>query len=464
MFRTLRRTTIALLLVAAAMVTSSAADAREYASEQSPAVSTLESIAVLPPAPAAPSNGFDWADAGVGAALTVALIGAGVAILTVRRRAVTRRRSGVGIVACLVVGCGLLLANGAMASGFKACLPAKEGKPIVTPKEGVCKTGYTPTEVGEPSVLSTSEQEALKTILPYIKVEASGVGGKPTIRFSGVNVQIINGEGATATNNGEGNLVIGYDENQGKHEQTGSHDLVLGYEQTFTSYGGILAGRENTITAPFAEVLDGFANTASGEYAAIGAGDRNTASGTYGAWIGGGWHNTSSGSSSAVTGGAYNNAGGENGSISGGEGNSTSGLYDPYVGGGFANKAIGHWSSVSGGEENTASGCGSSVGGGSKNTAAGCEVKGSEEVGASAVSGGSSNIASGEDASVAGGGNNKAEGRFSSVSGGHGNRTAGLYTSVSGGEANIAEGPFSAILGTKGKTLTPLFGVWPEAP
>ena len=311
MLQVLRHTGIALLLVATAMVTSPAAEARVPPSEQSAAVSTLESSPAFPQARAVQtsSNGFDWADAGIGAALTVALIAGAAAIVSGRRRFVTRRRSGLGIAACLVVGCGLLLANEAIASGLKECVPAKEGKPIVTPKGGVCKVGYTLTEVGEPSVLSTSEQETLKSILPYTKLVASGVGGKPTIQFSGVNVQIINGEGTTATSNGEGNLVIGYDENEGKHEQTGSHDLVLGYEQTFTSYGGILAGRENTITAPFAEVLDGFANKASGQWAVVTAGDRNTASGTYGAWIGGGWHNTSSGSSSAVAGGAYNNAG-----------------------------------------------------------------------------------------------------------------------------------------------------------
>jgi hypothetical protein len=213
-------------------------------------------------------------------------------------------------------------------------------------------------------LLSEAEQNEVREILQHVKYESSGVGGKPTILVSGANVQIVNGEGQTKSANGAGNLVIGYDENQGKHEQSGSHDLILGTEQTFTSYGGILAGRENTITAPFAEVLDGFANTASGEYDAVSAGNRNTASGTFGAWIGGGWHNTSSGSSTSVTGGAYNNAGGENGSVTGGEGNATSGLFDPSVSGGGGNTAGGAWASVSGGAENKASADYSSVSGG----------------------------------------------------------------------------------------------------
>lgn len=52
------------------------------------------------------------------------------------------------------------------------------------------------------------------------------VGGKPTIRLSGANVQIPNGEGSTNTTNGAGNLIIGYDENP--QTQTGSHNLIGG--------------------------------------------------------------------------------------------------------------------------------------------------------------------------------------------------------------------------------------------
>ncbi|HUH81925.1 MAG TPA: hypothetical protein VLZ06_11425 [Solirubrobacteraceae bacterium] len=35
----------------------------------------------------------------------------------------------------------------------------------------------------------------------------------------------------------EGALVIGYDEDPGNHTQTGSHDLIVGQEQQFTSCG-----------------------------------------------------------------------------------------------------------------------------------------------------------------------------------------------------------------------------------
>ena len=46
-----------------------------------------------------------------------------------------------------------------------------------------------------------------------------------------MNVQVVNGEGKSETTNGEGNLVIGYDEDKGGHPQDGSHNLVLGEER-----------------------------------------------------------------------------------------------------------------------------------------------------------------------------------------------------------------------------------------
>jgi len=41
------------------------------------------------------------------------------------------------------------------------------------------------------------------------------MGGKKTIRISGVNVQIVNGLNRTSTTNGTGNLIVGYQELRG---------------------------------------------------------------------------------------------------------------------------------------------------------------------------------------------------------------------------------------------------------
>jgi hypothetical protein len=129
---------------------------------------------------------------------------------------------------------------------------------------------------GEPglSILSESEQETLRTVLPYVKYVASGVGGKPTIQFSGANVQIVNGEGSTNTINGAGNLIVGYDEDPSA--QTGSHNLVIGPEQRYTSYGSILGGRNNKALGPY-DFVTGIANTAGNEGASVSGGFENTA-------------------------------------------------------------------------------------------------------------------------------------------------------------------------------------------
>jgi hypothetical protein len=193
-----------------------------------------------------------------------------------------------------------------------------------------------------------AEQQKLLSILPHVKYEEKGVGGKPTIQFSGVNVQLVNGEGKTASINGEGNLVIGYDENLASHSQTGSHDLVLGEEQTFTSYGGILGGLENVLTGPFASVTGGCCSTASGAYSSVSGGDGNSASFNF-ASVSGGTSNKATGFAASVSGGKEGVASNSSASVSDGKGNLASGT-NAWVGGGLANTASGTSSAIFGGK------------------------------------------------------------------------------------------------------------------
>ena len=46
---------------------------------------------------------------------------------------------------------------------------------------------------------------------------ASGVGTKPTVQLSAVNLQVVDGAGTTNTINGELYIVIGYAEDTTKH-------------------------------------------------------------------------------------------------------------------------------------------------------------------------------------------------------------------------------------------------------
>jgi hypothetical protein len=164
---------------------------------------------------------------------------------------------GAALATCVAASLALLTASGAMAaSSIYLCIGEKSGQGVKsggTTAPGTCpkvtekqKVVYVPVSLPK----EAAEQEKLLSLLPHIKYEASGVGGKPTIQFSGVNVQVVNGEGKTASVNGAGNVVIGYDENPGKREQTGSHNLVLGEEQTFTSFASIVGGLRNTASGP----------------------------------------------------------------------------------------------------------------------------------------------------------------------------------------------------------------------
>jgi hypothetical protein len=229
----------------------------------------------------------------------------------------------VGGAACVAVAVSAVMASGAFASSIYLCVGEKTGQGVKsggTTAPGSCpkvtekqKVVYIPVALPK----EAAEQEKLLSILPHIKYLAEGVGGKPTIQFSGVNVQILNGEGKTATTNGAGNLVIGYDEAFSK-AQTGSHDLILGEEQQFTSYAGIIAGWRNTVEAPFASITAGESNFAKGNYSAVSGGELNTASGEA-SWVGAGAKNTASGTKASVSGGYKNTASGSRASIFGGK-------------------------------------------------------------------------------------------------------------------------------------------------
>jgi hypothetical protein len=198
--------------------------------------------------------------------------------------------------------------------------------------------------------LTSGELETLKGVLPCIKSVKEGIGGKPTVQFSGCNLQIVNGEGKTASSNGEGNLVIGYDENVEKRKQTGSHDLILGEQQEFTSFAGLVAGTKNAIIGPYASISGGDTNTASGQAASVSGGTESTASGQD-ASVSGGAQNTASGQDASVSGGRQNTASGLFASVSGGRVDTASGFVSS-VGGGIANHAEGAEASISGGAEN----------------------------------------------------------------------------------------------------------------
>jgi hypothetical protein len=203
----------------------------------------------------------------------------------------------------------------------------------------------------------------------------------PNIIFSGANIHIESGSGATDDHGnptGLGNLIIGYDEDPinpligdstlglptimqtsgspsplNPGDRGGSHNLVIGSGNRFTqaAFGGFVAGQRNAITSFGASVVGGYLNSASGLLASVSGGIRNGASGLF----------------ASVSSGGLNNASGTDASVSGGFENSASGAATSVSGGNF-NTATGLFSSVGGGDNNTAGGFITVVLGGSGNT------------------------------------------------------------------------------------------------
>jgi hypothetical protein len=222
---------------------------------------------------------------------------------------------------------------------------------------------------------------ALERTLTHVS-SVTGEGGRPEVVITGANLRIVNGLRATATANGLGNLLVGYNEprNDGDNERTGSHNVAVGLGHNFSSFGGLVVGRQNAIRGAFASVNGGFDNTASGASASVNGGIFNRASGPS-ATVCGGFDNTASGNAAAVSGGDGNTASGNTAAVSGGHGNTASG----------------HTAATSGGEANTARGFSAAVGGG-RNRRAEWDFDWTT-ASTAAVSGGHGNTASGHTAS-----------------------------------------------------------------
>jgi hypothetical protein len=328
------------------------------------------------------------------------------------------------------------------------------------------------------------------TVLNTTFADVSRVGSLLT--FSGMNVRVVDGSGTTeGAVNGLGNLIVGYNENPIAATRTGSHNLVVGIDHEYTSYGGMVIGKRSTISAAFASVSGGWFNTASGTHSQVSGGYLNTASNNISS-VSGGWGNTASGSASSVSGGRNNTANSFESSVSGGWGNTASGP-DSSVTGGQGNTASADYSSISGGNGAGASGAhdwatgGVSLAGnlftfsgmnvqvvsGSGSTdgtvnGVGNLIVGYNEDGAAATRTGSHNLVVGIDheytsfgglvagavntisaafASVSGGTRNTASGLASSVSGGDENTASANYSNVSGGDENTASGSWSSVSG-----------------
>lgn len=144
---------------------------------------------------------------------------------------------------------------------------------------------------------------ALEAILAPFSIQPHPGGGYD-ITITRANLYVVNGAGSTATANGLGNVVIGYNESRGEgfYVRTGSHMLVVDSENNYSSWGGIVVGFDNETDGQYSSVSGGRINTAGGDFSSVSGGGRNQADGV----------------ASSVSGGVRNEAGGDGSSVSGG--------------------------------------------------------------------------------------------------------------------------------------------------
>jgi hypothetical protein len=153
---------------------------------------------------------------------------------------------------------------------------------------------------------------------PFVKVdlnpENSVVG--PNIVFTGANIHIESGYGATADNEtGLGNLIIGYDEGYAIYSPSeppirgGSHNLIVGPNHAWGyGYNNVIFGEGSTIQIGNSNCVlggsDQFIQTASGSIILGGTGNVVFMGGND--VVGGGTDNVVTGQSSVLLGGAEN--------------------------------------------------------------------------------------------------------------------------------------------------------------
>lgn len=182
--------------------------------------------------------------------------------------------------------------------------------------------------------VATLQTQVIPNAAGYVTMDIS-TPSRPVLRVAGANLQVVNGLGATASVNGLGNVIVGYDEASGaagltavcslgqyttqpactggggtwqvEHKE-GSHNLVVGPSHRYSGYGGLVAGGANTVNSDAASVTGGAYNTASGSSASVSGGLFNTASGYY-ASVSDGYFNTASGDYASVSGGHGCNSG-----------------------------------------------------------------------------------------------------------------------------------------------------------
>ena len=144
-----------------------------------------------------------------------------------------------------------------------------------------------------------AEVAELSAILQFVYIEEEEINGVagPHWIIEGANVHVRSGSGETSDGcpfippepglcqslTGLGNLIVGYNERRPRGGfppvRAGSHNLIVGDEHAYWSFGGFVAGAGNRVTGPVASVSGGTSNWARGLGSSVCGGEGNQAIG-----------------------------------------------------------------------------------------------------------------------------------------------------------------------------------------
>jgi hypothetical protein len=188
---------------------------------------------------------------------------------------------------CIVSIAAAVAAIGAAPAraGQFMCVPDTAGAAVTSGgTTGTCSSG-TPVKVPA----SAADQQTLIDLLPYVSFKASGIGGKPTVVFKGINVHVVRRDDTSVSgSDGTGNLVIGRDSNPFGYLRTGSENLVVGTGNGWQTNGNALVGYYNYAEGGSGGFVSGSSNHLnSGVGSAILGGFNNYTRANYTAIVGG---------------------------------------------------------------------------------------------------------------------------------------------------------------------------------
>ena len=306
------------------------------------------------------------------------------------------------------------------------------------------------------SQVASLEASTVPGLGDYVSVDDSA----HTVLVSGANLQVHNGQSASASN-GLGNVILGFNGLQAEQDpqetRNGSHNLVVGYGHFYTGNDNLISGVTNRAYGDQGVVF-GFNNRSWDVNTTVLGGGNNGAYGNATTVVGG-FSNVTYGTSNVVLGGGGNVSNGNADVIVGGDNNVTNGDFALCMGG-LQNTVNASWNSILGGQGNLIEGGTDNcliLGGkgndivnytthsailGGQNNHVGNPVAGSSY---SAIVGGvSNNIVRGGHTAIFGGENNsigavdqESDVRYSVISGGRYNELiSGYANGIYGGEQN----------------------------